>query len=69
MNSKHTFTWFILAIALFAFIVGYRFFERSKSVEPLELLPDLHPLAAATIRRPLRPRLHFRFQKPESSRR
>lgn len=49
MNSKHTLTWFILAIGLFAFIVGYRYFEGSKAVEPLELLPDLHPLAVTAI--------------------
>jgi hypothetical protein len=49
MNSKHTFTWFVLAVVLFAFIVGYRFFERSKVVESLEVLPDLHPLAVTGV--------------------
>lgn len=49
MNSKHTFTWFILAVVLLAFIVGYRFFERSTVVEPTELLPDLHPLAVTAV--------------------
>jgi hypothetical protein len=49
MNSKHTLTWFILAIVLFAFIVGYRFYERSAVFEPSELLPDLHPLTVTAI--------------------
>lgn len=49
MNSKHTFIWFILAALLFAFIVGYRFFERSTLVEPSEILPDLHPLTVTGI--------------------
>jgi hypothetical protein len=49
MNSKHTFIWFILAVLLFAFIVGYRFFERSAVVEPSELFPQLHPLAVTGI--------------------
>ncbi|HEV2455781.1 MAG TPA: DUF4340 domain-containing protein, partial [Verrucomicrobiae bacterium] len=49
MNSKHTFTWFVLAVVLFAFIAGYRFFERSTVVESLEVLPDLHPLAVTGV--------------------
>ncbi|MGH8024710.1 MAG: hypothetical protein ACRED1_14060, partial [Limisphaerales bacterium] len=49
MNSKHTLTWFILAVLLFAFIVGDRFFERSKVVEPSELLPNLRPLAVTAV--------------------
>ena len=49
MNSKHTLTWFILAVVLFAFIVGYRFFERSTVVAPLAILPDLRPLAVTTV--------------------
>ena len=34
-----------------------------------DAVPDPHPLAAAAVRRPLRPRLRLRFQKPEASRR
>jgi hypothetical protein len=49
MNSKHTFTWFILAVALFAFIVGDRFFERSTVALPSVMLPDLHPLTVTAI--------------------
>ncbi|HEX3628142.1 MAG TPA: DUF4340 domain-containing protein [Verrucomicrobiae bacterium] len=49
MNSKHTFTWFFLAVVLFGFIAGYHFFEKSKPVEPVELLPDLHPLAVIGV--------------------
>jgi Domain of unknown function (DUF4340) len=49
MNSKHTLTWFILAVVLFAFIIGYRFFERSTVVEPSEMLPGLRPLAVTSI--------------------
>ena len=49
MNSKHTFTWFILAVVLFAFIAGYRFFEGSKGVQPSELLPNLHPPAVTAV--------------------
>ncbi|HEY1788602.1 MAG TPA: DUF4340 domain-containing protein [Verrucomicrobiae bacterium] len=49
MNSKHTFTWFILAVLLLAFIVGYRFFERSQAVEPLEMLSNLRPLAVTGV--------------------
>ncbi|HTV40179.1 MAG TPA: DUF4340 domain-containing protein [Candidatus Sulfotelmatobacter sp.] len=49
MNSKHTLTWFIVAVALFAFIVGYRFFQRSAPVEPSELLPGLRSLAVTAV--------------------
>ncbi|HEV2330309.1 MAG TPA: DUF4340 domain-containing protein [Verrucomicrobiae bacterium] len=49
MNSKHTLTWFILAIALLGFIAGYRFFEGSKPLEALELLPNLHPMAVTSV--------------------
>ena len=49
MNSKHTFTWFIVAVALFAFIVGYRLFQRSAVVEPSEILPGLRPLAVSSV--------------------
>lgn len=49
MNSKHTFTWLILAIGLLAFIVAYRIFERSAPVESLEVLPGLHPLAVTAV--------------------
>jgi len=49
MNSKHTLTWFILAVALLAFIVGYRFFEKSAPVETSEILPGLRPLAVTAV--------------------
>lgn len=49
MNSKHTFTWFILAVVLFAFIIGYRFIEGSRPVESQELLPNLHPLTVTAV--------------------
>jgi hypothetical protein len=49
MNSKHTLNWLVLAFVLLAFIVGYRFFESSTVVEPLELLPGLHPLAVTAV--------------------
>ncbi|MGH7980148.1 MAG: DUF4340 domain-containing protein, partial [Limisphaerales bacterium] len=49
MNSKHTLAWFIVAVALFAFIVGYRFFERSTVVQPANVLPDLHPPAVTAV--------------------
>ncbi len=42
MNSKGTLTWFVIAVALLAFILGYRFFERPPAVESLEILPGLH---------------------------
>jgi len=49
MNSKHTLTWFILAVGLLAFIVGYHLFERSRVVEPLEILSGLRPLAVTAV--------------------
>ena len=49
MNSKHTLTWFIVALALFAFIVGYHLFQRSAVVEPSEILPGLRPLAVTAV--------------------
>lgn len=49
MNPKHTLTWFIVAVALFAFIVGYHLFQRSAVVEPSELLPGLRPLSVTSV--------------------
>ena len=49
MNSKNTLTWFVVAVALFAFIVGYRLFQRSATVESSEVLPDLRPLAVTAV--------------------
>lgn len=49
MNSKHTLTWFVLAVALCAFIAGYRFFERSVVAPPSVILPGLRPLSVTSI--------------------
>ena len=49
MNSKHTLTWFVVVLALFAFIVGYHLFERSRVVEPTEILSGLRPLAVTAL--------------------
>lgn len=49
MNSKNTFTWFVVVIALFAFIVGYRLFQRSTAAEPTDILPGLRPLMVTSV--------------------
>lgn len=49
MNSKHTLTWFVVALALFAVIVGYRYFARPASPGPSEILPGLNPLTVTSI--------------------
>jgi hypothetical protein len=49
MNSKHTFTWFIVAVALCLFIAGYRFFERSNTGPSPEVLPGLRPHYVTSI--------------------
>lgn len=43
MNSKHTLIWFVIAVALFAFIFSYHYLERSNVPESPELLPGLRP--------------------------
>jgi len=47
MNSKHTLTWFVIAVALFAFIFTYHYFERPAAPASLEILPGLR-LASVT---------------------
>jgi hypothetical protein len=42
MNPKHTLTWFVVAVALFAFIFAWHFFQRSNTPESPNLLPGLH---------------------------
>lgn len=42
MNSKHTLAWFVIAVALCAFIGGYRFLEHSTVIPSAEVLPGLH---------------------------
>jgi len=49
MNSKHTLTWFVIAVALCFFIAGYRFFERSEVRPSPEVLPGLRPLYVTSI--------------------
>jgi hypothetical protein len=49
MNSKHTLTWFIIAVALFAFIFTYEFFQRSVVPESPQIFPGLHPSAVTSI--------------------
>jgi hypothetical protein len=49
MNSKHTLTWFVIAVALFGFIFVYEYFQRMAAPESLEILPDLHPLAVTSV--------------------
>lgn len=49
MNSKHTLTWFIIAVALFAFIFAYRFFERPAGPQSLQILPGLLPSAVTAV--------------------
>jgi Domain of unknown function (DUF4340) len=41
MNSKGTFTWIVIAVALLAFIFGYHFFERPPLPPSLDILPGL----------------------------
>jgi hypothetical protein len=49
MNSKHTLTWFVIAVALFTFIFIYEYFQRMAVPESLEILPGLHPLAVTSV--------------------
>lgn len=49
MNSKHTLTWFAVAVALFAFICAYDFFERLPAPLSPEILPGLQPAAVTAI--------------------
>src|SRR5215469_18308855 len=49
MNSKGTLVWFVIAVTLVAFIIGYYFFERPAVVESLEIVPGLHPHTVTSI--------------------
>jgi hypothetical protein len=49
MNSKHTLTWFVIAVALGAFIFFYVYFQRLAAPESLEILPGLRPLAVTSV--------------------
>jgi hypothetical protein len=49
MNSKHTLTWFVIAVALFAFIFVYHIFQRSSGPQSLQVLPGLLPSAVTAI--------------------
>lgn len=49
MNSKSTLTWFVAAVALFAFIFIYHFFERPPAPERPEMLPDLRASSVTSI--------------------
>lgn len=49
MNSKNTLTWFIVAVALFAFIFIYHFFERPPAPGRPEMLPDLRSTSVTSI--------------------
>src|SRR5215469_4070409 len=49
MNSKNTLTWFIVAIALFAFIFIYQFFQRPAAPTSTDLLPGLRPSSVTSI--------------------
>jgi hypothetical protein len=49
MNSKHTLTWFVVAIALFVFIFIYQFFQRSTAPASTDLLTGFRPSAVTSI--------------------
>src|SRR5579859_2084165 len=49
MNSKNTLTWFVIAVALFAFIFIYEFLQRSARPESPEFLPGLNPSAVTSV--------------------
>ncbi|HTR43490.1 MAG TPA: DUF4340 domain-containing protein, partial [Pseudomonadales bacterium] len=49
MNSKNTLIWFVVAVALFAFIFVYQFFQRSTAPLSLDLLPGLRPSAVTSV--------------------
>ncbi len=49
MNPKHTLTWLAVALALFAFIVAWRFFQRPAAALPSGVLPGLQPAAVTSI--------------------
>jgi Domain of unknown function (DUF4340) len=49
MNSKNTLSWFVVAVALFAFICVYQFFRRPVAPASVDLLPGLRPSAVTSI--------------------
>jgi hypothetical protein len=49
MNSKHTLTWFVIAVALFMFIFIYEYFQHSTVPESLDILPGLRPPAVTSV--------------------
>ncbi|HSY42742.1 MAG TPA: DUF4340 domain-containing protein [Candidatus Acidoferrum sp.] len=49
MNSKHTLTWFVIAVVLFMFIFIYEYFQRLTVPESLEILPGLRPLTVTSV--------------------
>src|SRR5215469_2103347 len=49
MNSKHTFIWFVTAVALFAFIFVYQFFQRPAAPASTDLLPGLRPAGVTSV--------------------
>jgi hypothetical protein len=49
MNSKHTLIWFVVAVALFGFILVYQFIQRSSRPETPEILPGLHTFAVTSV--------------------
>jgi hypothetical protein len=49
MNSKHTLTWFVAAVALFAFIFVYQFFQRPAAPASTDLLPGLRPSTVTSV--------------------
>lgn len=49
MNSKYTFIWFVVAVALLAFILVWHFVERPAAPESMTVLPRLHASAVTSI--------------------
>lgn len=49
MNSKNTLAWFVIAVALLAFIFVYEFLQRPAKTESQELLPGFNPSALTSI--------------------
>jgi hypothetical protein len=49
MNSKHTLIWFVVAVALFAFIFIWQFFEHSTVTASADLLPGLRPSGVTSV--------------------
>ena len=49
MNSKHTLSWLVVAVAMFAFIFIWQFFQRPAAPASTDLLPGLRTFAVTSV--------------------